>query len=345
MVNVSQRQFWIARLRTSLRLLYLADVALLLLAGCQRHSPVAIAVIPRTCGTIMWEPEHSGAQATALKLGARIYWNAPTREDDVEGQIALVERVSSENYQGIVLAPDQARSLITPILRAMQRGLSIVVIGSPLPVPAGERLSYILNDDEAGGRIAGQRIATILHGTGSVAILGIDSDITGIMTRARSLEQFLVSNYPRIRIIKRTGSFNVPHEQQVAEETLKGNPDLDAVVALTSTSTFGALSALGNVRSGRQIRVVAFDPDSLSFENPHLDSEVLEDTQKMGVDAVRLVVAKIHGQREPLVTQCEPLLVTRENVHSAEVRQLTSMDWRPEHLRRTWGVATWGAAP
>jgi ABC-type sugar transport system substrate-binding protein len=137
----------------------------------------------------------------------------------------------------------------------------------------------------------------------------------------------------------------VPHEQQVAEETLKGNPDLDAVVALTATSTFGALSALGNVRSGRQIRIVAFDPDSLNFENPNLDSEVLEDTQKMGVDAVRLVVAKIHGQREPLVTQCEPLLVTRENVHSAEVGQLTSMDWRPEHLRRTWGVATWGAAP
>jgi ABC-type sugar transport system substrate-binding protein len=137
----------------------------------------------------------------------------------------------------------------------------------------------------------------------------------------------------------------VPHEQQVAEETLKSNPDLDAVVALTSTSTFGALSALGNVRSGRQIRVVAFDPDALNFENPHLDSEVLEDTQKMGVDAVRVVVAKVHGEKEPLVTQCEPLLVTRENVHSAEVRQLTSMDWRPEHLRRTWGVATWGAAP
>jgi ribose transport system substrate-binding protein len=344
MLNAGRRQCWIARLRTALPLL-LAGVALLSLSGCQRNSAVAIAVIPRTCGTIMWEPEHSGAQATALKLGARIYWNAPTREDDVEGQIALVERVSSENYQGIVLAPDQARSLITPIRRAMQRGLSIVVVGSPLPVPAGERLSYILNDDEAGGRIAGQRIAAILHGTGSVAILGIDSDITGIMTRARSLEEFLARNYPRIRIIKRTGSFNVPHEQQVAEETLKGNPDLDAVVALTATSTFGALSALGNVRSGRQIRIVGFDPDSLNFDNPHLDSIVIEDTQKMGVDAVRQVVAQIHGQSGPLVTQCEPLLVTRENVHSAEVSQLTSMDWRPENLRRTWGAAKWGAAP
>lgn len=327
-----------ARLRGSLRLLGLAELALLLLAGCQRHSQVAIAVIPRTCGTIMWEPEHSGAQATALQLGARIYWNAPTREDDVEGQIALVERVSSENYQGIVLAPDQARALITPVRRAMQRGLSIVVIGSPLPVPPGERLSYVLNDEEAGGRIAGQRIATVLHGQGSVAILGIDSDIAGILTRARSLENYLVTNYPRIHIVKRIGSFNVPHEQQVAEETLKGNPDLDGVVAMNSVSALGALSALGSDRSGRQVSVIAFDPDALGFENPHLDSVVLEDTQKMGADAVRMVVAKLHGQSEPLVTHCEPILVTRENVHSPEVRQLTYMDWRPEPIQRSWRV-------
>src|SRR5277367_2099816 len=132
------------RLDSLPRCMHLIFAAFVLLAGCQRNSPIVIAVIPRTSGTMLWEPEHGGAQTAALKLGARIYWNAPTREDDVEGQIALVERVSSENYQGIVLAPDQARSLITPILRAMQRGLSIVVVGSPLPVPAGERLSYIL---------------------------------------------------------------------------------------------------------------------------------------------------------------------------------------------------------
>ena len=67
---------------------------LVLLAGCQRNSPITIAVIPRTTGTMLWEPEHGGAQAAALKLGARIYWNAPTREDDIEGQIALVHNES-----------------------------------------------------------------------------------------------------------------------------------------------------------------------------------------------------------------------------------------------------------
>jgi ribose transport system substrate-binding protein len=306
-------------------------------AGCRRNAPIAIAVIPRTSGTMLWEPEHSGAQAAARSLGARIYWNAPTREDDVEGQIALLERVSSQNYQGVVLAADQARALITPVQRAMQRGLSVVVVGSPLPVPAGERLAYLLNDDRCGGEIAAQRIAVMLRGRGSIAVLGIDSDIAGNVTRARSLEEFLVNNYPQIHIVKIMGSFNLPHEQQVAEETLKSNPNLDAIVALTPTSALGALSAVGNVQSSRQIRIIAFDPESLNFDNPHLDSMVLEDTQMMGADAVRLLVAKLRGQSEPSVGPYKPFLVTRENVHSAEVHQLTSVDWRPESLPRTWG--------
>ena len=320
------------------RAIRVISTALLMIVGCQRNSPILIAVIPRTSGTMLWEPEHGGAQATALAVGAHIYWNAPTREDDVEGQIALVQRVSSGNYQGLVLAPDQSRALITPVRRAMLRGVSIVIVGSPLPIPPSDRLSYILNDDEEGGRIAGRRIATILHGEGSVAILGINDDIAGIVARARSLEQFLATAYPRIRIVKRAGSFNVPHEQQVAEETLKANPDLDAVITLTSTSTLGALSALGNLRPSRRIRIISFDPDFLGFDNPNLDSFVLEDTQRMGAEAVRLIVAKLHGQSEPAVTKYEPLLVTRDNLNSAEVRQLTSMDWRPEPMLRTGGV-------
>jgi len=320
-------------------LLLLGAVALLGLMGCQRGSRIEIAVIPRTSGAMMWEPEHVGAQAAALKLGARVYWNAPTREDDIEGQIALVQRVSFQNYQGIILAPDQSRALITPVRRAIERGLAVVVIGSPLPMPPGGRLSYVLNDEEAGGRIAGARLASLLHCQGSVAILGIDRDISGIVTRARSLEEFLASACPAVRVVKRDGSFNIPHEQQVAEETLRANPDLDAVVALTSTSTLGALTALKNIRTIHRICVIGFDPDSLfRLENPNLDSLVLEDTQRMGAEGVRIIVGKIHGVSGPRMTQIEPVLVTRENVNSAEVRQLTTMDWRPEPFAATWRI-------
>ena len=308
-----------------------------LLGACHRAA-TTIAVIPRTSGTMLWEPEHGGAQAVALKSGVQIYWNAPTREDDIANQIALVDKVVAGNYQGLVLSPDHPLALITPVRRAMARGLPTVIVGSPLAIPPGNGLTYVLNDEEAGGRIVAQRIGTLLNGQGTVALLGLNPDILGVVTRARSLEQDLSVQYPNIHVVvKQTGSFNAPHEQQVAEETLKANPALDAIVALTATSCRGVLSAISERHLSR-VRVIGFDPDSMIFDSPNIDSLVLQDTRKMGAQAVLTVLAAIQGKSMPTVMRFEPTLVTRDNASSPRISEMTSMDWRPAAMRWKWSV-------
>jgi ribose transport system substrate-binding protein len=298
--------------------------------SCNAHRPVRIAVIPQTEGTIFWEAVHTGAEQAADSAGVSIYWNAPTREDDVEAQIALVDRVVEKRYQGLVLAPDQALSLIMPVRRALAQGIPTVIIGSPLPIPAGGNLSYILNDDEEGGRIAARRAAALLNGNGTVALLGINPDITGIMIRARAFEQFTAQNYPGIRIVeRRMGSFNAPHEQQVAEETLRTHPDLDAVVALMSTTADGALRALDTTPRSHQVRVIGFDNANLPpfDQRSNLDCAIQEDVRAMGQQAVELIHARLRGQPVPTIVHLHPRLITRENINTPEVREMLSQDW------------------
>src|SRR5438132_4428160 len=179
---------------------FLVGITLVLVESCNRTAPFEIALIPRTAGMGLWEPEHRGADAAATKIGARIYWNAPTREDDVEGQIALIDQVVNRGYQGLVIAPDQALALITPVRRALARKIPTVIVSSPLPIPPGDKLFYVLNDDEAAGRMAAQRVAQLLHGRGFVIVLGVNPDIAGIMIRARSFELYLTENYRNVRI-------------------------------------------------------------------------------------------------------------------------------------------------
>ena len=267
-------------------------LALCCLNGCKTRRSGSIAVIPRTSGTILWEPEDVGAQQSAAMLGERIYWNASSREDDVDGQIALVDRVTAGKYKGLVLAPDHSLALITPVRRALASGLPIVIVGSPLPIPANGDLSYVLNDEEAGGRLAAQRVASLVHGQGEVALTGIDPDIAGIMARATSFESFLTRFYPNIRIVvRRTGTFNIAHEQEGAEEVLRLSPNLDVIVALTSTSMRGAIFTVEGSRRNRAVKVIGFDPDSLPFENPSLDSVIAQNTRAMGERAIRLIHA------------------------------------------------------
>ena len=306
-------------------------------AGCGAHSRVRIAVIPQTEGTIAWEAAHAGAEIAASRTGAFIYWNAPTREDGVEAQIALVDRVVDSGYQGIVLAPDQALALISPVRRALAHGVPTVIIGSPLPIPAGGNLSYILNDDREAGQMAAMRVGGLLRGHGTVTILGMDPDVTGTLIRARAFERYMAQNYSGIQIAdRRMGSYNVPHEQQVAEDTLRAHPNLDAIVDLMSPSVDGTLSALNSSPARHGIKVIGFDLSGLpSFaRNPNLDCVIQADTRSMGRQAIELIHARRLGQPAPYVIDLSPKLITRANVDSDEVRGMFSQDWTPG--KRQW---------
>jgi ribose transport system substrate-binding protein len=285
------------------------------LALCAR-----IAVIPQTEGS-HWDPTHTGAEAAAGRTGAFIYWNAPTRADDVEAQIALVERVVDDNYQGLVLAPIQPLSLISPVRHALARGIPTVIIGTPLYIPPGGNLFYLLNDDAEGGQIAAQRVAEQLKNHGTVAVLGINPDVTATLIRARSFEMFLAQNSPGIRIVgKRMGSFNVRHEQQAAEDVLRANPGLDAIVALTSATVTGTLYAIETAQEKHAVKVIGFDTGRM---------RALERKQQ----AIELIHARRLGQSVPAMVHLHPKLITRDNLNTPEVRQMLSLDWKFGHWR------------
>jgi ribose transport system substrate-binding protein len=56
---------------------------------------------------MLWEAAHAGAESAAQQEGLKVYWNAPTREDDVQRQIDIMQHAISSGARGLVLAPDQ----------------------------------------------------------------------------------------------------------------------------------------------------------------------------------------------------------------------------------------------
>ncbi len=144
--NIVEASLIAKRISTQITWIILC-VMFLMALGCKReHTPV-IAMIPRTTGIALWEPVRDGAIASSGS-NAKIYWNAPTREDNVEGQITLLDReIDRADMQGIILAADHSLALVTPIRRGLAKGIPIVVIRSPLSIPAGGKLTFILNDE------------------------------------------------------------------------------------------------------------------------------------------------------------------------------------------------------
>jgi ribose transport system substrate-binding protein len=216
---------------------------------------------------------------------------------------------------------------MTLVRRAVSRGIPTVIVGSGLPLEPGGRLSYILSDDAEAGRMAATRIGAILHGRGTVAILGIDPDIAGVLNRVRSFEAVLAAEYPEIRIReKRIGSFNVPYEQQITEEVLTNNPDLNAILAVTTDATRGAYSALSELHKTGTVKLVACDQDLLlPLTTGEIDSVIAEDTYQMGYRAIELLALQRQGKTVPALIEVKPVLVTKENLNSPDILRLLGL--------------------
>jgi len=312
----------------------LAVVFILLVAltgtGCRQAHPV-IAVIPRTCGTALWEPEHAGAAAVARERGMEVYWNAPMRDDDIQAQIGLIEQSLNRGYAGIIVSPIETLPMRTPIRRVLAQGVPVVVVGTELGFPPGPKLTYVLSDERAAGAMAARRIGRLLGGKGSIAILGIDPQLMSNVERERSLETTLAQELPGIRVaVRQFGLSSVPQEQQAAEELLAKGQKIDAIVALSLASTRGVYYALVEFDKVGTIKLVGFDQDLIPpIRNGGIDSVVVQNTYEMGRLAMDLMDDELHGKGSATVLKVPPVLMTRENVDSAQIRQILNMAWWP----------------
>ncbi len=308
---------------------------LLFLAGC-RPSPSlsTIAVIPRDTAEEIWVSEHGGAVDAAYPRHLHIDWNGPGRDDDVERQIALVERAVIRHYYGIILSPNNSFALRDVIQRAVSSGIPVVITSSGIPIGPEHGLSFVLNDASKMGEIAALRANTILNGDGTVAILGLDALSPGTVERSDAFEQSLRRIAPHIQIVaKARAQFSFGQAELAAEQMLHAYPKVSAIFALGINDTLGALAAVRSVQPSHSVRIIGCDQTLdllLLLRRGDVDSLVIEDTRSMGSRAVEEIAAERSGQAVPARTLIEPVLVDRQNVNDAAIQQILSDRWRPQ---------------
>jgi len=240
----------------------------------------------------------------------------------------LFRKFSESHYATIVVVPIQSRAMRDPIGRAASAGQSIIVIGSDLGI-RNPNITYVLNDEEVGGRLAAEKVGEVLHGKGSIAVMGVDLSSASILTREHAFEQELSTRFPNMRVVQRThGSTNLFEEQQSAEELLAGDDHLDAIVALTSFATRGAFYAVDARRPKHHLHILGFDQDlTVPIWDAEIDGVVAQKTNDMGKLVSRLACDHLNGKPWGSPHLVTPFLITPANVNSAEAASQMNLAW------------------
>src|SRR5215213_8098398 len=95
-------------------------------------SAVRLAVIPKGTTHEFWKSVHAGGVKAAQELGIDIVWKGPLKEDDLKGQIDVVQSFTAQGVSGIVLAPLSDKGLVSAVKQATRAKIPVVIFDSDL---------------------------------------------------------------------------------------------------------------------------------------------------------------------------------------------------------------------
>jgi len=296
-----------------------------------KEGPLTIAVCPKGTMHVFWKSIHAGAKQAEKELDdVKILWQGPVVEDDREAQVNLVETFIQKRVDGIVLAPLDSKALVSPVRRAKQGGIPVVIIDSAL-ADEDAYVSFVATDNYKGGMLGAQRLAGLLEPEGGKVIL-MRYQVGSASTENRE-RGFMdeIKKHEKIEVISsdQHAGATVETAMTAAQALLTkyGEGQADGIFCPNESSAYGMLRAL--VESGRagKIKYVGFDAsDRLvgALENGHIHGLVVQNPFRMGHDGVVTVVKHLRGEEVPKRIDTGVTLVTPENLKDPEIQKLVN---------------------
>jgi ribose transport system substrate-binding protein len=290
------------------------------LVSCGKSGKRIIAVIPKGRSHLFWQSVHAGAVAAARETGVEIAWNGPSTETDFNGQIQIVESMINRRVDAIALAPIDKKVMVGVVERAAKEKIPVIIFDSP--VDTDKFVSQVATDNYAAGKMAAERLGSILNGKGRIIIVACQVGAASTMAREQGFEDKIKESFPDIKILdKRYGMSEVATSRTVAENMLTAFPDVDGVFASNETSSMGAALALKARKS--KAKMVGFDFGPTLEEDMKLgvvDSLVVQNPFKMGYESVKSAVAALDGKPVEKIDNLAPKLVSMANLNEPEVQ-------------------------
>ena len=314
---------------------FLAGLATaLLVGGCRRKTStgeaagIRIAVIPKGTTHEFWKSVHAGAVKAGREENLEILWKGPLTENDLKGQIDLVESFTAQRVSGIVLAPLDSRGLRTVVKNSTRSNVPVVIFDSALD--SDDPKSFVATDNRAAGSLAGKHMVELLGGKGNVVVLRYQEGSASTHERE---EGFL-------EVVRKAKGIEVTSDNQYAGATTEtahqasesllmaqgaSQGKIQGVFAPNESSTFGMLRALKEANLAGKLRFVGFDASKklvAGLRDGTLDGLVVQNPFEMGYLSIKTIAKHLRGEQVDAVIDTGSTFVTKANLDEPRVKAL-----------------------
>ena len=291
-----------------------------------------IAVIPKGTTHEFWKSVHAGAVKASRELGVEIVWKGPLKEDDLQQQIEVVQSFVAQGVSGIVLAPLNDKGLAPAVKDAALAKVPVVIFDSDLQGDAFT--SFVATDNKAAGKLAGERMATLLDKKGKVVVLRYQEGSASTTLREQGFLD-AIKAFPDIQIVSENqhGGATTESASAASENLLvslkAAEGGVTGVFCPNESTTFGMLLALEKASLAGKMRFIGFDAsDKLvsALDAGKIDGLVVQNPFRMGELALTTIVKHLRGEKVLRRIDTGARIVDKASMSQPDVKELLKPD-------------------
>lgn len=297
-------------------------------SSCNRQKQRRIAVIPKGTAHVFWQSVHAGAVAAGQAFHEEILWDGPPNETDYSRQLEIFDSMLNRHVDGVVVAAADRTTLNGSLDRAARENIPVVVFDSG--VDSNNYVSFVATNNFAAGQMAARKLAELLKGKGTVAVIAHAPGSASTMDRERGFHDVMSKEFPGIQIVAEQYSMSDRAKGMSATENiLTAHPNLDGLFASSEPSSVGAAQALKSRGLNGKVRFVAFDSSEglvADLNAGVIDALVAQNPFKIGYEAVRVVTEKLDRKTPEKKIDLSAQVITKADLDKPEVQQLLHPD-------------------
>ncbi|HRA75116.1 MAG TPA: D-allose transporter substrate-binding protein, partial [Propionicimonas sp.] len=254
------------------------------------------ALILKTLSSEFWQNMKTGAEEEAKKQGVTLDVFAANSEDDVEGQVTLLQNAIGKGYKAIGVAPISAVNMNNAVAQATKAGVFIVNVDEKFDMEnlkslGGTAQSFVTTNNVEVGKMAGDFIVkTLGAGPADVAVIeGKAGNASGADRATGASGSFKEAGYTIVA--SQPADWDGTKAFDLAQSYISKFADLKAIYCANDTMAMGAQKAVE--ASGKKIMVVGTDGNTDAIESVKagkLAATVKQDSAAVGAKSVTLLI-------------------------------------------------------
>lgn len=309
-------------------------VALFLIAGCgnkptettatkENKTTLRIALVPKSTSHNFWQTVRAGADAAAKENNVELIFRGPAKETDVAGQITIMEDLTNQKVDAIVMAACNSKALIKPVEKAMAAGIPVVTVDSGIDSDAA--VSFIATDNVDGARQGADALAKLIEDKGDVGLMPIVSGAATSTMRENGFKE-AIAKHKNIKIVSTLFSeCDEAKAMAATEDMLTSNPSIVGIFTACGPGAVGTARVLEQRKLAGKVKLVAFDAFPAEIEalkKGTIQALVVQNPYKMGYEGVKAAIKAKNGEKVEKRMDTGVSIVTKENFDTPEIQKL-----------------------